>query len=256
MLPRLHPLQCHIRLFANSTLITTSFLKLPCLPSFPSQLLALPLSRSLSLLVSLSIVVLSFLLIVVLLFVIAPWWIWWLLFYCMHIQYGLYRRVVSVHLRYSTICTMLVRWFNIALCAGVTFACFAMSTHIDRFVLTFVSLFDSDSGYFLAFFFSLALYDKCNSSSFYFAFCSKKWVPFSFLVICFWWVCQLSGIQTILGHLQEVLSSPSKSNHGVNTGMVCLLVDCQVWYWSAIHTLLRAQLLCAAKEGERTLQFL
>jgi hypothetical protein len=59
--------------FANSTLIT-SFLKLPfLLSSFPSQLLALPLSHSLSFLVSLSIVVSSFLLIVVFLsFVIAP----------------------------------------------------------------------------------------------------------------------------------------------------------------------------------------
>jgi hypothetical protein len=59
--------------FANSTLII-SFLKLPfLLSSFPSQLLALPLSHSLSFLVSLSIVVLSFLLIVVVLsFVIAP----------------------------------------------------------------------------------------------------------------------------------------------------------------------------------------
>jgi hypothetical protein len=58
--------------FEKSTLIATSFLKLPCLPSFLSQLLALPLSHSLSFLVSLSIVVLPFLLIVVLSFVIAP----------------------------------------------------------------------------------------------------------------------------------------------------------------------------------------
>ncbi len=104
--------------FANSTLIT-SFLKLPSLlSSFPSQLLALPLSHSLSFLVSLSIVVLSVLLIVVfLLFVIAPcWWIWWSLFFLtvgvslpnrMHVQYGLHGTVVSVHQRYSTVCTML-----------------------------------------------------------------------------------------------------------------------------------------------------
>jgi hypothetical protein len=37
-LSSLHPLLCHV-CFANSTFITTSFLKLPCLPSFPSQLL-------------------------------------------------------------------------------------------------------------------------------------------------------------------------------------------------------------------------
>ncbi len=73
--------------FANSTLIT-SFLKLPFLPSsFPSQLLSLPLSCSLSFLVSLSIVVLSFLLIVVLLFVIAPWWIWWSLFFLLSVRH-------------------------------------------------------------------------------------------------------------------------------------------------------------------------
>jgi hypothetical protein len=54
----------------------------------------------------------------------------------------------------------------------------------------------------------------------------------------------------MLGHLQEVLSLLSKSNHGVNTVMVCVLVDYQVRYQSAIHTLLRAQMLCAAKEGE------
>jgi hypothetical protein len=78
----------------------------------------------------------------------------------MHIQYRLHGRVLSVHLRYSTICTMLVRQFNVALFAGVTFACFATSTHIDHFVLTFVSLFDSDSRYFLAFCSSLLLYTK------------------------------------------------------------------------------------------------
>ncbi len=66
----------------------------------------------------------------------------------------------------------------------------------------------------------------------------------------------MSGIQTILCHLQEVLSSLSKSNHGVNTGMVCVLVDCQVQYQSAIHTLLCAQLLCAAWEFEGILQIL
>jgi hypothetical protein len=60
----------------------------------------------------------------------------------------------------------------------------------------------------------------------------------------------------MLGHLQEVLSSLSRSSHGVNTGMVCVLIDCQVQIQSAIHTLLRAQLLCAAKEGEGILQFL
>ncbi len=73
--------------------------------------------------------------------------------------------------------------------------------------------------------------------------------------MCFGWVCQLSGIRTILGHLQEVLSSLSKSSHSVSTGMVCVLVDCQVQYWSAIHTLLHAQLLCATKEGEVILLF-
>ena len=155
--------------FANSTLIT-SFLKLPCLPSFPSQLLALPLSCSLLFLVSFCIVVLLlFLLIVVLLFVIAPWWIWWSLFFLLSVRHyrivytystGCNGRVVSVHLRYSTVCTMLERWFDIALFAGVTFVCFAKSMHIDHFVLTFVSLFDSDSHYFLSFCSSLLLYTK------------------------------------------------------------------------------------------------
>ncbi len=70
-------IHCHVTFdwFANSTLITTLFLKLCCLPSFPSPLLALPLSHSLVFLVCLIIFVLLFLLIVVLLFVIAPWWI-------------------------------------------------------------------------------------------------------------------------------------------------------------------------------------
>jgi hypothetical protein len=236
--------------FANSTLMTTSFLKLPSLPSFPPQLLALPLSRSLSFLVSLSIVGLSFLVVCD-----SPWWIWWSLFfflsllpYRMHVQYGLHGTVVSVHPLYTIVCTMLVRRFDVAQPNGGCPICLFCEVH--------VFLFDSDSHYyFLAFFFSLALYEECNSSSFYFALCSKKRVPFSFLVICFRWVCQLSGIQTILGHLREVLSSLSKSNHGVNTGMVCVLVDCQVRYRSLIHTLLRAQLLCAAKEGEGILRF-
>jgi hypothetical protein len=350
--------------FANSTLMTTSFLKLPSLPSFPPQLLALPLSRSLSFLVSLSIVGLSFLVVCdspwwiwwslffflsllpyrmhvqyglhgtvvsvnplytmvctmlvrrfdrgvtfvffcelnidhhflpqtsfssflspsasrsttvslplvscefehcwlvvlvdcCLLLVVcdSPWWIWWSLFfflsllpYRMHVQYGLHGTVVSVHPLYTIVCTMLVRRFDVAQPNGGCPICLFCEVH--------VFLFDSDSHYyFLAFFFSLALYEECNSSSFYFALCSKKRVPFSFLVICFRWVCQLSGIQTILGHLREVLSSLSKSNHGVNTGMVCVLVDCQVRYRSLIHTLLRAQLLCAAKEGEGILRF-
>jgi hypothetical protein len=46
------------------------------------------------------------------------------------------------------------------------------------------------------------LYKKeCKKSSFYFVFCSKKWVPF-----CFHWVCQLCELQTKLSHLQTVLS--------------------------------------------------
>ena len=80
--------------------------------------------------------------------------------YCMHVQYGLHGTVVSVLLLYSTVCTMLVRQFKVALFAGVIFVCFAKSTHIDHFVLTFVSLFDSDSHYFLSFYSSLLLYTK------------------------------------------------------------------------------------------------
>ena len=115
-LTSLQTLWCHIHFFANSTFITTSFLKLPFLPSFPSPLLSRPLSCSLSFLVSLCIVVLWLLLIVVVLFVISPWWIvWWFLFftvgtslpYCTQVQYGLHGTVVSVHLLYSTIPTML-----------------------------------------------------------------------------------------------------------------------------------------------------
>jgi hypothetical protein len=89
--------------------------------------------------------------------------------YHMPVQYGLHGTVVSVHLRYSTVCTMLVRQFDVAPFTGVTFVCFAKSTHIDHFVLTFVSLFDSDSHNFL-YFFSLALYKECNLSSCYVAF--------------------------------------------------------------------------------------
>ena len=83
------------------------------------------------------------------------------LLYCtLHVQYRLDGRVVSVHLRYRSVCTMLVRQFDVALFAGVTFACLATSTHIDHFLLTFVSVFDFDSCYFLAFCSSLLLHTK------------------------------------------------------------------------------------------------
>jgi hypothetical protein len=142
--------------------------------------------------------------------------------YSLHVQYGLHGTVFSVHLRYSTVCTMLVRQFNVALFTGVTFVCFAKSSHIDHVELTFVSLFDSDSHYFLSFCSSLLLYMK------------KAIHPHSTLLSA---VRSKSPYPSLLyasiesaSCLQKVLSSLSKSNHGVNIGMVCVLVDCQVGY--------------------------
>ncbi len=369
--------RCHI-FFANSTLFTTSFLKLPCLPSSPPQLLALLLSRSLSFLVSLSIVVLSFLLIVVfflsfaihhdeygdrcfsccrcyrivftystgctvryylctrctlsfvpcwnnnsiavshsfflrtqhcsplpssnfLVFLPLPLsfllyhclapsrssWVWallscrscWLLSSSCRLQFIMMNMVIAVFLAvvatvsyartvraagYSIISAPAVHYrlyhacttiWCCPVCISVSHSVVLQSPRtlttlcwhlLFLFTLTLTTTF---------LFVLLSLYLECTSSSFYFAFCSKKWVAFSFLAICSRWVCQLSRIQNVLCHLREVLSSLSKSNHGVNTGMVCVLVDCQVQYRSAIHTLLRAQLLCAAKEGEGWLRF-
>ena len=100
---------------------------------------------------------------------------------------------VSVHLVYSTFCTMVgvalpyqvhvhAAWYGSFCTPGVqyclyhagatiqrfpgcidccvTFICFAKSTHIDHFVLTFAFLFDSDSHYFLSFYSSHLLYTK------------------------------------------------------------------------------------------------
>ncbi len=148
--------------------------------------------------------------------------------YRMHVQYGLQGTAASVHPLYSTVFTMLVQRFDIVQVASITvshlFVFRKDHAHLPLGVdicfsfwlwLTLLPCF---------LYFSLALYKKCNKSSFYFAFCSKRQKPSSFLVITFRWVCQLSGIQTILGNLWEVLSLLSKSNHGVNTSMVCVLV--------------------------------
>jgi hypothetical protein len=106
--------------FANSTLITSFLKELPfLLSSFPSQLLALPLSHSLSFLVSLSIAVSLVVLVDCCLLVVCDCPLLMNLViaffptvgaslpYRMHVQYGLHGTVVSVHLRYSTVCTML-----------------------------------------------------------------------------------------------------------------------------------------------------
>ncbi len=50
------------------------------------------------------------------------------------------------------------------------------------------------------------------------------------VVCCLHWVCHLSEIQTIIGHLQAILMKLSKSNHCVNTGMACVEDFCQVQY--------------------------
>jgi hypothetical protein len=143
---------------------TTSFLKLPRLSSSPPQLLALPLSCFLSFLVSLSIVVL---LIVV----------FFLLFAIHHDEYG--DRCFSCCRCYRIVCTYsmgcTVRYYLCTRCTlsfvpcwydnltlpslhlGVTFVCFAKSTHIDHFVLTFAFPFYSDSHNYLSFHSPLAL---------------------------------------------------------------------------------------------------
>jgi hypothetical protein len=81
---------------------------------------------------------------------------------CMHVLYRLHGTVVTapavqypLYQAGRTIqrCPVHIHW-------SVTFVCFAKSTHIDHFVLTFVSLFDSDSHYSLAFCSSLLLYTK------------------------------------------------------------------------------------------------
>jgi hypothetical protein len=74
----------------------------------------------------------------------------------------------------------------------------------------------------------LLLYQECTSSSFYFAFCSKKRVTFSFLVLCSRWVCQLSRIQTVLGHLERF------SVHWVNQ----TTVSTPVWsvFWLTVRS--------------------
>ncbi len=117
---------CHIH-FANSTLITTSFLKLPFPPfplSFFPHYICLAPSHS--------------------------WWVCallsycscWLLLcclwfhhdefgacffltvgasllYCLHVQYGLHDAAVFMHPLYSTVCTMLVRQFGVVQFASI-----------------------------------------------------------------------------------------------------------------------------------------
>jgi hypothetical protein len=73
--------------------------------------------------------------------------------------------------RYGNFCAPAVQYrlyhagTTIQCCPGcihccAIFVCFAKSMHIDHLVLTVVSLFDSDSHYFLAFCYSLLLYTK------------------------------------------------------------------------------------------------
>ena len=168
-LPRLHPLQCHSHLFCKLH-IDHHFLPQTLLCSFLSLSASRSTPVSLSFLVSLSIVVLLFLLIVVLLLVISPWWIWWLLFsHCRCITTVLYAHAVRAAC-YGCFHAPAVQYplyyagRTIQRCPGrihlvVTFV-FFKSTHIDHFMLTFVSLFDSDSHYFLAFCSPLFLYTK------------------------------------------------------------------------------------------------
>jgi hypothetical protein len=149
--------------------------------------------------------------------------------YCMHVLYGLHGTTASMHPLYSTVCTMLAQQFNVFQVASIavshSFVLQSPRTLTTWYWHLFLFLTLNHTTPLLFVLLSCFIW-RMQLSSFCFAFCSKKQVPFSSLVICFHWVCPLSRIKTIRGHLQEVLSLLGKSNHSVNTCMVCVLVDC------------------------------